>query len=315
MKPLITLFLFILIMIPGVYSQNKNATPSNIPWYSFEWVEQEKTWFDNIPGRIIVGKFLISSLPDALALAINPGTPFSHVSTQTYESMVYRNPSIADQLEEVQRTVAHRERLLKQVDISINRQLLGAENIYIQGNDDELPSPKVKGTLGFGMFHRNGKILIIDNTTSRFTSLDDLPQGWQDHAIFIPMKVESGILVISVTINGKPVEMFFDGSSRPATVFYHKGTYRQLASKQSAPEALHHFNGRNMNMIKGSNAGTDILFGQLPLASLPVFFSKERTPAAIRGTLSRASFDNYIMIFDYKNSRFGIMKPEAPVNR
>lgn len=313
MKRLILIFLSILLLAPGVRTQT--TIPGNLRWYSFEWAEQEKTWFENTPGRIIVGKFHISGLPDAIALAINPGTPYSYVSTQAYESMIYRNPSIADQLEEVQRTVAHRERLLKKVDISINRQLLGEENIFIQGNGNELPSQKVKGMLGFGMFHRNSKILVIDNTASRFTSLDELPQEWEDQATFIPMKVESGLLVLTVTINGKPVEMFFDGSSRPATVFYHKGTYRQNASSRTAPEALSHFNGRNMSAIKGSEAGNSILFGQLPLAPLPVYYSKEKAPAAIKGTLSRACFDEYIMIFDYSNSRFGIMKPETPVNR
>jgi hypothetical protein len=137
-----------------------------------------------------------------------------------------------------------------------------------------------------------------------------LPAAIAEKTIFVPMKVELGFLVIPVMIEGKEVEMFFDGTSRPALVVFNNRTLRQIASSIPTEEKLIHNTGRNSFLLQGFEPEKNVLFGNLPLSRFNVFVSDEKAPSGIRGTISRAFFDEYILIFDYPNERFGVVSNE-----
>lgn len=311
MKRMITCTMVTVMISVQMWAQGiATEEMQNIKWHKFEWYTQENVYFENTPNKVMLGNFHVSGIPDAQGMAINLNSPLTFIFEGTYDYMVYRNPSLANQTEVVQRVSNLRERVVRNMEISINRHIIGEENLLVQANPEESQNSKIKGLLGFGIFHRNKKILIIDNVEARFASLDELPAGIAERTIFVPMKVELGYLVIPVTIDGKEVEMFFDGTARPALVVFNSRTQRQVASSKPADEKLMHNTGRNSVLLNGFEAEKDILFGNLPLSRFNVYVSEERAPSGIRGTISRAFFDDYIMIFDYQNERFGVVSNE-----
>jgi hypothetical protein len=304
--------IMVIAMIPMQMWAQGIATEEmgNIKWHKFEWYKQEKVFFENTTNKVMLANFHVSGIPDAQGMAINLNSPFTYIFDGTYDYMVYRNPSLANQTEVVQRVSNLRERVVKNMEISINRHIIGEDNLFVQPTPEESKDSKVKGLLGFGIFHRNKKILIVDNVEARFASLDELPAAIAEKTIFVPMKVELGYLVIPVMIDGKEVEMFFDGTSRPALVVFNNRTLRQIASSVPASEKLMHNSGRNSVLLDGFEPEKDIMFGNLTLSRFNVFVSDEKAPSGIRGSISRAFFDDYIMIFDYQNERFGIVSNE-----
>ncbi len=294
---------------------NVNEAQELINWHSFEWHTQTNTYFHDTPSHVMVANFHIGGIPEVQTFILSLSTPFSLLYDYGYESMVYRNPAFATRIESVQRVSTSRDQVLRDLELSINRQLLGEDNMRILPTREDTRDSKVKGELGFGVFHRNKKVLLIDNPGERFASVDQLPASIEQHVLFVPMKVEAGYLVIPVTIGGREVELFFDGSSRPALVFFHNRTFRQIASSRPASEKLMHITmGNEFLELEGFEPDATLLFKGLPLASYNVYNSGERAPSGIRGKISQPFFKDYIMVFDYHNERFGIVNPKD-INR
>lgn len=292
-----------------------NSAQNDIKWHKFEWYPQSNNYFHDTPNHVMIANFHIGGIPEVQSFILTLSTPFSLLYDYGYENMVYRNPAFATRIESVQRVSTTKDKVLKDLELSVNRQLLGEDNMRILPTQEATRDSRIKGELGFGVFHRNKKILLIDNPGEQFASVDELPESIEQHALFVPMKVEAGYLVIPVTVGGREAEMFFDGSSRPALVIFHNRTFRQIISSVPAPEKLMHLTMRNDFVeLEGFEPQATMLFNGLPLADYNVYNSEEKGPSGIRGKISQPFFKDYIMIFDYKNERFGIVNPED-INR
>ncbi len=300
-----------LLITPGSrLIAGQELQPGSIQWHPFEWHYGQNAFFETIPNRVMLGNFNIGGLPEVQPFIISLNNLFSFVYENAWEGMVFRNQDFARRTETVTRVGNIRERILRDTEFSINRAVVGTENLRIIPSENG--NGVIRGVLGFGMFHRNGQILIIDNKGSRFANVEALPEEMEQAIDFVPMKVEMGYLVIPVTIGGRTVEMFFDGTTRPAVVFYHGRTFRQLASSRPAAEELLHTTlNDELLQLEGFEPQEDIFFQSLPLSKLDVYRSSERAPSGIRGRISQEQFSEYIMVFDYRNGRFGICKPDV----
>ncbi|MFW5663583.1 MAG: hypothetical protein ACOCYD_00945 [bacterium] len=305
------------ICLSGVYATHGSdtnlsaASQNQINWHTFSWHSQDGNYFENIPHKVMKADFHIGGIPEVQTYIFTLSTPFSLLYDYGYEAMVYRNPAFATRLESVQKASTMRDRVLTDLELSIDKQILGEENLRIIPTEEATRNSQIKGELGFGVFHRNRKILLVDNPGTRFACIEELPESIASKVQFVPMKVESGMLVITVSIDGRETEMFFDGTTRPALVVFHNRTFKQLASSQPVPENLLHITMNNEFMeIEGYQPDAFIFFNGLPLARYNVYKSGEKAPSGIRGKISQPFFKDYLMIFDYKNGRFGIVKPE-----
>ncbi len=300
----------------AMLAKSQNAEKSQpINWHSFEWHTQSNHYFSDKPHRIMLGNFHIGGIPEVQTFIISLNSPFSVLYDYGYDNMVYRNPAFATKVESVQRASTLHDRVIRDLELSINKQIFGEEDMRIITTEKESRNDKIKGELGFGIFHRNQKILLVDNPGSQFACIEEIPAEMEEKITFVPMKVEMGYLVVPLTIGTREVEMFFDGTSRPALVVFHNRTFRQLASSNAVSEKLYHITEDNEYMeIEGFEPEEEILFKGLPLSSYNVYNSGEKAPSGIRGKISQAFFENYIMIFDYKNGRFGLMKPREENN-
>lgn len=284
---------------------------SEVQWQSFDWHIEHDRYFAGSTSREMLGSFQISGIPGNHPFMFSLSSPFSHIYEDAYDLLVHRNPAIASKVENSQRVTAERERVLRNIELSMNRNIIGSDNMQIIRHRPENSDQRIKGMIGFGMFHRAQAILIVDNPGSRFASLETLPDEFEKHAHFVPMKVESGYLVIPITAGNREIEVFFDGSSRPGLIMFGNRATRQVASQQAAPSGLFYTDASHQTVsLDGFIPQETLYFGNFPLGQHNVFRSNERGPSGIRGRISQPFFDDYLMIFDYKNGRFGIVKYE-----
>lgn len=302
----------LILFFSGLNASNPDSKNSTIHWHPFEWVVSQDMHYPGSTSREMLGSFQISGMPGNHSFLISLSTPFSHIYEDAFHLMIHRNPSFADKVENSQRVSAVKERVLRDIELSINREIIGTDNMNIVLNRAETTDETIKGVLGFGIFHRTQNILMIDNPGNRFAAIDELPETIELSAYFVPMRVEYGYLVIPVTINNREFDLFFDGSSRPGLVMFGNRATRQVASDTAAPENLTYITHDNQWVaLEGFLPDGTIQFGNLPLGQFPVFRSNERPRSGIRGKISHPFFDDYTMIFDYKNGRFGIIQNDA----
>lgn len=284
----------------------------NINWHSFQWETHGNTFFTNTPHKVIVTNLKISGIPDLQKFTLDLSSPFSYLYDFAYDGILYRNPSFAQKTESVQRISNFSETIVRDMELSVDREVLGLEDMTIKRTDEANRNVAAGGSLGFGIFHKNQKILLVDNPGARFASLEDLPAILETEASFVPMRVEAGYLVIPVTIEDKVFDMFFDGTSRPALIVFNNRLFKQTTSNVPASEKLAHLEAGNSRiLLDGYESAADLLFNGLDLQEFNVYKSNEKAPSGIKGVVSRAFFDDYVMVFDYKNGRFGLLKPES----
>lgn len=299
-------------MLVFQFSSAQTHEIENITWHSFEWESRGNTFFTNTPHKQIVTNLKISGIPDLQKFTLDLSSPFSQLYDFAYDGILYRNPSFAEKSETVQRISNFMETVVRDIELSVERQVLGLEDMTIKKTDEGNRISEIKGTLGFGIFHKNQRILLVDNPGARFASIEDLPELLEVEASFVPMRVEAGYLVIPITIENKVYDMFFDGTSRPALVVFNNRLFKQTTSNNPAAEKLTHIMAGNNNLLlDGYEPSADLLFNNMDIKEFNVYKSDERAPSGIRGVISRAFFDDYVMIFDYKNGRFGLVRPES----
>jgi hypothetical protein len=148
MKRMITSIMMIVMIQMQMWAQGlATEEMQNINWLKFEWYAQENIYFRNVPNKVMLANFHVSGIPDAQVLAINLNSPFTQIFEGTYDYMIYRNPSLASRTEVVQRVSNLRERIMRNMEISINRQIIGEDNLLIQEPSDEFQGSKIKGLL------------------------------------------------------------------------------------------------------------------------------------------------------------------------
>ncbi|MFW5708009.1 MAG: hypothetical protein ACOC12_08820 [Bacteroidota bacterium] len=293
----------------GKESPEEQKNTDQIRWLPFQW-QSQNDYFEQTTNEVMLLNLHIGGIPEVQTFIFNLSTPFSFVYEHGYESMVYRNPDFATRVETVQRVSTMKDRILRDLDITINRNLLGQDHMRIIALDRQTQNDQIKGEMGFGIFHRYKKILLVDNTQARFTNLDELPGEIESKATFVPMRVEAGYIVLPLTIANREIDMIFDGSSRPALLTFHNRTFRQVISSEPAAEKLKHINmNGEYSEVEGYLPKAEVFFQGLPLKNHNIYNVSEKIPGSIRGQISQAFFSDYIMIFDYRNERFGLYKP------
>jgi hypothetical protein len=227
-----------------------------------------------------------------------------------FEDLSYRSSSIRNKTKTMQGIGNSQKYFLSEIDIFHEDYLLGIDNLDIYPTRKDEKESEFKGILGFGMFLRAEQALLIDNLNHRLAAVDQLPGYIEENARFVPMLVESGFLKIPVKINGKEHYAFYDGSARPALIVYNNGVFKDLATDHQTGDQLIMPEGDyNIKYVDGFKPSeTKISFAGLPLGSLNVYYSKENQPGKVKLSLSHAFFSDYLMIFDYKNKRFGLME-------
>ena len=127
------------------------------------------------------------------------------------------------------------------------------------------------------------------------------------------MQASPSFLGLRIRANGKSIRLSFDGESTPALVLYRNRDFGNIASERSVPDSLRYFYPQSNRyiMLEGRAPKADLYFGPYKLKSHNVYLMPERDRrlGSDRGLITQPFFQDYILIIDFKNDRFGIVTP------
>lgn len=307
----LVLVTFCILFLSIVKVDGQSETPENISWFNFELHKQEKGFNLDKPHHNMMLDVYFGNLPVSAKMLFSMSSPRSMLYDFVFEDLKYRSSSIRNKTKTMQGIGKSQKYYLSEIDILVDENLLGVDNLDIYNTRDADKENLYKGILGFGMFLRANKILLIDNMNKRLAAVDDLPDYIEQNAKFVPMVVESGYLKIPVVVDEKEYFAFYDGSARPALIVYQKGLFKDMSTDREVKDQLMLPDGDfDVKYVKGyqASAENEILFAGLPLEKFNVYYTKEKQPGKVKLSVSHAFFSNYLMIFDYKNNRFGLLE-------
>lgn len=289
----------------------QNQEGQQLNWTNFDWHVESEGYNLNTSHQNILLNVYFGNLPVSAKMLLSLNSPSSILYDFVFEDLSYRSSSIRGKTKTVQGVGNSESYYLNEIDISAEESLIGIDNLRIYPTKKEERKNDFQGILGFGMFHRDRKILIIDNVYNRLAVADVVPDYMEENTRFVPMQVENGYLTIPIRFDDKEIMAFFDGTSRPAMVVYHNGTFKKLSTDQAASGKLALPEGDfDVKLVEGFKAAGIIYFADLPLKNHDIYLDKMKQPNKIRASLSHAFFLDYVMVFDYKNGRFGLMEPK-----
>ncbi|MFP4288546.1 MAG: hypothetical protein ACLFQS_04755 [Bacteroidales bacterium] len=303
------LFFLVLFCLPVSLLIAQNQEDYLLNWTDFDWHVEDQGYNLKTSHQNIILDVYFGNLPVSAKMLISLNSPQSILYDYVFEDLSYRSSSIRGKTKTVQGAGNSESYFLNEIDITAGDELLGIENLRIFPTKKEERKNDFQGILGFGMFHRDKKILVIDNVFNRLAVADALPAYMEENTRFVPMQVLNGFITIPLRFDDKEIMAFFDGTSRPAMVVYHSGTFKKLSTDQAAADKLALPEGNfDVKLIEGFKPGGIIYFADLPLKNHDIYLDKMKQPDKVRASLSHAFFLDYVMVFDYKNGRFGIME-------
>ncbi len=308
-KRIKVLFLPVLLFLSTSLLIAQNQKDYELNWIEFDWHVEDHGYNLKTSHQNIVLDVYFGNLPVSAKMLISLSSPKSILYDYVFEDLSYRSSSIRGKTKTVQGVGNSESHFLNQIDIIAGDYLLGIENLRIFPTKKEERKNDFQGILGFGMFHREKKILVIDNVFNRLALADALPDHIEDNTRFVPMKVINGSLTIPLIFDDKEIMAFFDGTSRPAMVVYHNPVFKKMSTDQSAADKLALEEGNfDVKLIEGFKPAGNVYFADLPLKNHDIYLDKKKQPGKVRASLSHAFFLDYVMVLDYKNGRFGVME-------
>jgi hypothetical protein len=171
---------------------------------------------------------------------------------------------------------------------------------------------KLIGTVGAN-FTKN-KVLILDYPNKKMCLLDSIDNYWSEKASFIDCIVKKGRIHIPVTINGKIYRLLFDTGASIFPVSTDYETWKEIADTTQGIDILKGNSWGEKVSFYGASIKYDAYLGNQKLAKGTVYYNTNKRllefnrQEDITGTTGNSYFLNNIVIIDFKNKKFGVVK-------
>lgn len=209
---------------------------------------------------------------------------------------------------------------LRNIQLKLDKKTFANTEIaYIYNYGDEIPRDSVKtksekhiGTIAPDLFQN--KFLVIDFPNQRIRSFDKLPMKYKKTK-FINAIMRKGRIKIPIKIGDSTEYVMFDTGNCLGDLLLDKETVAKYSDKSQAPQEF--LNGKTWGQdvayfkknllfpIYLDNEKMKISTAQFSNLDSDVQFNKEEK---IIGLIGPLFFIDRVVIIDYKNSRFGILK-------
>ena len=306
-------------------SPEENASQEgaeDISWIPFEWVG------DTIGGRFfdkvaISLPFSIQGIPHRFS---------SQFDLEATSTMVYENafapylevfPEVAATLDTVNRNSWIQGQpvdVLKGVTFSLGTVAFSdQELLYFEGFGDTLTvdsisSASVKhiGTVGSDLFQ--DKVLLIDFPNQRIASVDSLPTVYQNDATLVDMKLDQGRIKLPLSVDGTTHDFMFDTGSSLFPLIVTSEDWNLLGDLSAAIDTIEISSWGEYYDVFGVPIDVPVALGEYRLpegnvyANLREDFQQFFSEEAIMGITGNTYFLDAVIIVDYRNNRFGVVK-------
>ena len=306
-------------------SPEENASQEggeDISWIPFEWVG------DTIGGRFfdkvaISLPFSIQGIPHRFSSQFDLGATSMMVYGNAFAPYLEAFPEVAATLDTVNRNSWIQGQpvgALKGVTFSLGTVAFSdQELLYFEGfgdtfTVDSISSASVKhiGTVGSDLFQ--DKVLLIDFPNQHIASVDSLPTAYQNDATLVDMKLDQGRIKLPLSVDGTTHDFMFDTGSSLFPLIVTSEDWNLLGDLSAAIDTIEISSWGEYYDVFGAPIDVPVALGEYrlpegnvyanPREDFQQFFSKEN----IMGITGNAYFLNAVIIVDYRNKRFGVVK-------
>ena len=311
---IIAFWIFATVLFSMVGSEPE-GDDQTITWYPFEWLPADSHSNLANPHAIMRIHPAIEGLPGLKGFQLCLDVADSYIYESAYNNLIWRKPGLEKKTFRYHAAGRTQTRILKDAEILLKNDLIGYNEFTVIDSRNEPEDAAVSGFIGYNFFRSIKKIVVIDHPGSRFALLDELPDKWKSKAHLVRMQTSPSFISLRLRAGSSRIRLSFDGESIPALVLYRNRDFRQIASENSVPDSLRYFypQSNRHKMLGGKSPKTDIYFGPYKLKSHNVYFMSERSRRLgnDNGLISQPFFEDYILIVDFKNDRFGIVPPSV----
>lgn len=305
----------IIIQILIIFSDLKASDNDEeiINWHAYHWLSVEDYGNLNNPRGIICTNVLVEGISSLKCFQISLDIQYSYIYDDGMDILLWRNPGLENQMLNLQAAGKSRTKVLQEANISIDNNNIGFADLRVINRQNDSEDAEVSGFLGYEFFSSTNKILLLDQPGARWAITEKIPESWNDRAHFTSMNATPNHLSIQVTANDRRLNLAFDPSPKPALILYRNRDYRRVVSKVNATDSLIYYPPRIRENLKlaGKAPAADIYFGRYKLKNHDVYLMPEREHRRGKrnGLITMPFFEDYIVIIDFKNNRFGIIPP------
>lgn len=192
-------------------------------------------------------------------------------------------------------------------------------SIYLENYGEEVPkdslhskSQKLLGTIGADVF--KNKILIIDYPNKKMCALNDVDEYLTKNTQFVDAKIKKGRIQIPITTANTTSWFLFDTGASLLPISTNKDVWTKLAGNIKPTDTIEVNSWGDMVKFYGAPIKENAYLGKKLLKSSLVYYSENERlndfnkTEKIDGLTGNAFFTNDIIVLDFKNNRFGILK-------
>ena len=287
-------------------------------WLPFRWTSDSlgKRFFDrlaiNIDGKI-------NQVLYPLELQFDTGAANSILYGNTLHSLIKLQPSLAAQWPELKK-----DSLKQWIPINVDLAMMPTgprlRKAYVLNQygdtiaSDELTKGKPVHIGSWGLDACVGKTVLVDFKHQRIAFLD---QPVNDRFVsFVPFRLEKNRIKVPLTINGKEYYFLYDsGASLFPIMTVKKGW--DLINPVATSDTIKGVStwGKYYD-VYGAPLGAKAYLGNSPLTAKTIYYhpdpDKYHEPvfdeAGVVGSIGNSYFFDQILVIDFKNNRFGVVK-------
>ena len=193
--------------------------------------------------------------------------------------------------------------------------------LFFENYGDEVPkdslftsSEKHIGTIGAD-FTKN-KVLIIDYPNHKMCLLDTMTKYWSSRAVFVNCKVKNNRIQLPLTINEQVHWIMFDTGASIFPLSTNKQFWESTVDPDAKVDTLKVNSWGEKVRYYGAPIRSAVYLGKFKLSPQKAWYTENQRlldfnkGEGITGTTGNAYFFDNVVIIDFRNNRFGIVKQE-----
>jgi len=297
--------------------QNKDNT---YHWFNFQWMGAtiDGRAFDKVAITLPVQ---ISGLRGNFIAQFDLGSDISQLYGNTIKNYFSSRDALFKKLDTAHRSTSDdgsAEYPIKGLKVTTGGYTVPEP--YLSDNfGDEVPkdslytsSQKNVGTIG-ASFTKN-KVLIIDYPNKRMCLLDSVDSYWSAKTTFVDCRMGKGRIQLPVTINGQVNWIMFDTGASLFPLSIDSTLWKKIVDPHARLDTLHISSWGQIVPCYGAPIISDVYLGTMKMPPAEAWYNQNKRllefnrQEGIAGLTGNAYFLHNIIVIDFKNKRFGVVR-------
>ncbi len=325
-KKATSLFLSSFVLISILFTSCKSGKKDleELNWANFEWAGDSlgNKYFDKVAMFIPVN---FKGVPHNFLAQLDLGSDISIVYVNSFKAYLSTYPEFGRKLDTILSEVAigkENQGEIKDIELSLDSFLTQLKSVvYYKKFGGEIPADSISsltkkhiGIIGADIV--KNKVLLIDYKNNRIAIVDSLNPKQTDKFNFLDCKITNGRIKLPLQINGTTQWYMFETGSSIFPLVTDENNWKNICDV-SKKETIKISSKEKAYDILGAEINKDVFFGKEKLLKMKAYvmplnlngYTEMFKQEEVKGTIGNAYFFNTVIAIDFKQSKFGVLKP------